>query len=283
MMERPLRRRQHHVAPHDWHVIDEGDGPFLLFLHGAGGSSDSMEAMMRPLSSDFRVFAPDLPGHGKTRAGSTARFSLRAMAEDIGHLVRSQTDGVFGIIGHSAGAAIAIALDRGLSPRGQVLINPALEPFEGVSSWAFPGLAKLLSGLPFASTALSAGLANRSAVERLLLANGSDPTEEQIARYLALVETPAHVTGTLRMMAQWDLKRDLPDLARIETPTLIVCGDADPTIPPRVGRRAADRLPRGRFETRPGGHLLHEDDPATFAAAIRDFIGVIPDLQSEAR
>ncbi|MXQ09752.1 alpha/beta fold hydrolase [Alphaproteobacteria bacterium GH1-50] len=272
-----LGRRRVASDPHDWLVIDEGEGKAetLLFLHGAGSSASSMEGMMRDLSGRYRVIAPDLPGHGSTRAGRRDRFGLKSMAEDCATLVETLGADIAGIVGHSAGAAIALALDARLTPRGHVLINPALEPFKGVSAWLFPGMARALSALPFASAGLSLGLGRPAAVTQLLLANGATPSDELVDRYRALAGSSRHIDGTLSMMAQWDLTRDLPPLAGIRTPVLLLSGENDPTVPTGSVRRAAGELPHGEFRAIPGGHLVQEENPGFIAETVEAFLDTL--------
>jgi pimeloyl-ACP methyl ester carboxylesterase len=45
-------------------VLDEGQGPPLLLLHGNPDNADEWSGLIRRLRSDFRCVAPDLPGYG---------------------------------------------------------------------------------------------------------------------------------------------------------------------------------------------------------------------------
>jgi pimeloyl-ACP methyl ester carboxylesterase len=46
-------------------VLEAGDGPPLLFLHGAGGIA-AWEGVLPLLSSKYHVYAPLLPGFGQS-------------------------------------------------------------------------------------------------------------------------------------------------------------------------------------------------------------------------
>ncbi len=51
------------------HLIDEGDGPALFFLHGLFFTAElAWRPLIDVMRSDFRCVAPDLPGHGGTPA-----------------------------------------------------------------------------------------------------------------------------------------------------------------------------------------------------------------------
>ena len=62
------------------------------------------------------------------------------------------------------------------------------------------------------------------------------------------------------------------------TPTLIVAGDDDPSVPLRNARMLAARLPeRARCTcVEGGGHLFLLDEPESAVAAIRDFLDATP-------
>src|SRR3954447_16458792 len=91
-----------------WHVQEMGDGPVLLLLHGTGASTHSWREVMPRLASRFRVIAPDLPGHGFTDALPPRRLTLPGMAAAIAGLLATLGAKPAMLVGHSAGAAIAI-------------------------------------------------------------------------------------------------------------------------------------------------------------------------------
>ena len=53
-----------------------GDGPDLLLLHGSGAATHSWRDLAPLLARDFRVIAPDLPGHGFTETPGGDGLSL---------------------------------------------------------------------------------------------------------------------------------------------------------------------------------------------------------------
>ena len=48
------------------HYRDEGHGPVLILLHGFMESIEIWDYFIEQLSSQFRVIAIDLPGHGRS-------------------------------------------------------------------------------------------------------------------------------------------------------------------------------------------------------------------------
>ena len=61
-------------------VSNEGQGKAVVLIHGAGGNYLSWPAQLRRLHG-FRVYALDLPGHGKS--SGAGRQSIRAYSEAV--------------------------------------------------------------------------------------------------------------------------------------------------------------------------------------------------------
>lgn len=261
--------------PHRWHVVEMGEGPGTLMLHGAGSSALSFRRMADRLEGERRLLIPDLPGHGRTRLGTRQRSGLQPMAEDVGRLAQDRLDRIDLVIAHSAGAAVALEMARHMDVGRIVAINPALRPFDGVAGWLFPMLAKALAINPLAPQILARMTGNTRRIRDLLKAQGSAVDDEMIAHYRALASDPRHVAGTLAMMGQWSvdpLRRALPGIA---TPVLFLAGANDQTVPPEVSEEAAGMMPNAEVVVMDGlGHLAHEEDPDRVVHAIRDFAPV---------
>jgi magnesium chelatase accessory protein len=258
------------AAPHQWCVWETGSGPTLLLLHGAGGSAHSWRQLIPLLASQYHIVAPDLPGQGFTRAGAR-RFSLDAMAEDLTRLCAHQGWRPAAIIGHSAGAALALRLTETLPepPRAVIGLNAALGAFEGTAGWLFPLVAKLLSLNPLVPRIFTTLFGGADKVERLIGSTGSTLDAAGLRQYATLVGDPVHVEGTLAMMAQWDLQGLRRRFLAMDVPALLIASGGDRTVPPRISREAAERLPKGRYVEIPRlGHLAHEEDAAQVAALI---------------
>ncbi len=266
----PNRSASRHIrsGPHLWHVQDIGTGPLLLLLHGAGGATHSFRNLI-PLLPGHRIIAVDLPGQGLTLLGDATRCGLDAMAADIVTLAAEQGWQPQAVIGHSAGAAIALRLAE-LMPVGQVIgINAALGTFDGVAGWLFPTLARLLARLPLVPQLFSKIAGTPRQVRQLLTSTGSRIEPEGEAQYLSLLRQPNHVAGTLGMMAQWDLGPMLRRLPQQTTPCLLITAAGDRAVPASVSERAAARMPHARWTNLPRhGHLVHEEAADEVAALI---------------
>lgn len=258
----------------DWHVQVTGTGPDLLLLHGTGASGHSWAGLV-PLLAGYRVIVPDLPGHGFSRAGNRARLGLDGMAGDLAALMAEQGWAPVAVIGHSAGAALALRLAEVLPrpPAALVGINAALGSFEGLAGWLFPRLARALSMSPLIAHGLARAATARARVEGLLAATGSRLGPEAIDPYRRLLARPEHIDGTLAMMAAWDLGPLMARLGQVDVPVLLLTAAGDRTVPPAVSRRAAARLPRAALTEVPHlGHLLHEEAAPLVASLILPFL-----------
>lgn len=260
-----------------WHVQVMGAGPVLLLLHGTGAATHSWRDLAPLLAEHFTVVAPDLPGHGFTQGRPAGGLAMPAMARAVGDLLHSLALEPALIVGHSAGAAIALrmVLDAIAAPGRVVGLSPALLPFPGLAATLFPGLARMLFVNPFVPH-LVAGLARGpgDAGRYLTRATGSTIDPAAVAFYRRLFATSDHVAGAITMMAEWNLEALARDLPRVRVPSLFVHGSADAAIPLASVRQAAALLADCWLEVLDGlGHLAHEERPDAVAALIRDFAG----------
>lgn len=251
----------------------------FLLLHGAGGSIHSWRDLLPILAQRFHVVALDLPGQGFTRAGSLRRCGLDAMAEDIAALCTANSWTPRAIIGHSAGAAIALRMSEMRDRSGQqgplsiIGLNPALGQFEGIAGWLFPALAKLLALNPLTARLFSAGPPQTARARRLIEGTGSRLGPEGLILYARLIADREHVEATLQMMSRWHIDPLLGRLDRISAPCLFLTGERDTAVPPRVSERAAARMPQCEVTQLPGlGHLAHEEAPQQVASLISTYL-----------
>lgn len=256
-----------------WHVQEQGAGPVLLLLHGTAAATHSWRDLAPLLAKRFRVIAPDLPGHGFTQTPSDHGFHLPAMAGEVAALMTALGVEPDWIVGHSAGAAIAIrmALDGLAQPRRIIGLNAALLPFPGAAGTLFPQLARLLFLNPFAPGLFAWRARESAAVPRLLRGVGSALDPRGIDLYARLLRTPGHIDGALKMMAHWDLATLAADLPKLATPLTLVTGLNDRAVPPAQAREVARHAAGVQVVDLPGlGHLAHEEAPQQIARLIAD-------------
>lgn len=268
----PSLSRRIALAPHRWHVQEAGTGPTLLLLPGAGASVHTWRALIPELARTHHVIALDLPGQGFTQSPNASRSGLEETTADIAELARFEGWKIDTVIGHSAGAAIALRLSQALGVGKVIGINPALDHFDGVAGWLFPVLAKLLALNPLTASFFAFG-ASPSRARRLIEGTGSRIDDEGLSYYTRLTGDRAHVNGALQMMARWSLDDLLADLPEIDARVLFLTGENDKAVPPSVATRAAAQLPNAETRELSGlGHLAHEEDPSRVLAEILQFL-----------
>ncbi|WP_050929651.1 alpha/beta fold hydrolase BchO [Aestuariivita boseongensis] len=263
--------------PHRWHVQQDGSGPTLILLHGAGGSVHSYRDVIPLLAQNYHVVAIDMPGQGLTQLGARHRCGLDPMAHDVAALIAQEGWEPAAIVGHSAGGALALRLSQLLPHTPAIIgINPALGHFQGLAGVLFPVMAKLLALTPGVAGFFSRSAANPDRVRNLIETTGTTLPDEGLALYRRLVGDRGHVDATLLMMAQWSLDDLLRDLPQITAPTLFLAAERDEAVPPSVAEAAAARMPNAQVTHLMAlGHLAHEEDPAQIAQLITQFLATV--------
>jgi magnesium chelatase accessory protein len=261
-----------HSGAMRWHLRTAGQGPRLLLLHGTGSASGSWNRLASILAAGFKVLAPDLPGHGLSGILPAGRMGLDAYASALSGLVADLRAWPELIVGHSAGAAIAarMALDRRSDRTAVLSINGALRPLSGWTWAMFVPIARLLAIHPFVPALVASRVASDPrAVRRLLDSTGSRIDDGMVAHYEQLMRSPAHLAGTLRMLAHWDLHALARQLHRLGPRLTLVAADCDRTVPPQDAGWVQARVPDSALWRLPGlGHLAHEEAPEAIARIV---------------
>lgn len=253
-----------------WHVQRGGRGPVVLLLHGTGSANFTWGGMLPRLVPACSVVAPDLPGHGFTTGAGRAALSLTGMARAIAALMATLGAAPALIVGHSAGAAVALRLaaDRRLLPQRVVGLNPAIIPPPATYRMLFAPILHRVATTRMAAAG-TAGLASFTPlVESLLHSTGSHVPAERARLYQRFFRSARHCRDVLTMMADWALPDLIPDLARVPCPVTLVCGRRDTWVPLQSLYRYASAIPEHTVLEVAGGHLFHEDHPTEAADVI---------------
>ena len=283
--------RQVSAAGLSWHVqhwprealnAGQPSTPAVLLIHGTGAATHSWRGLAPLLARHADVVAFDLPGHGFTstppRHWHTLQFSLPGMAAAVAELLQTLSFSPSLLVGHSAGAAIAVqlCLDGHARPDAIIGLNAALLPMGGLAGPLFAPAARLLA----ASSRVPQWFAQRAhqpqVLQRLINSTGSQIDATGMALYGRLVGNPVHAAGALSMMAHWDLYSLARSLRRLQTPLQLVVGERDLTVRPEQAQQVWARLSaaaRRPVITLPGlGHLAHEEDPQRVAEIVQSWL-----------
>jgi 2-hydroxy-6-oxonona-2,4-dienedioate hydrolase len=256
-------------------VQEVGDGPLVVFVHGANTSGASWAAIAAGLSG-FRCLLVDRPGTGLSPrlarpvdAGSLPAFAesfvvdiLDALGLPTAHLVATSFGGYVAL---RTAAAHPDRVDR------MVLYSwSAGLPAEHLPAFmrlmVVPGVGRLSAAMPQNRRSIRlvfTGLGHRAALEDGRI------TAQDLDAYLALVRDTDTMSNELDMgralIRPWGgidamlLPGDV--LASIRTPTLLLWGENDPFGGAAVARDVAARIPGATLELLPGaGHAPWLDD-----------------------
>ena len=245
--------------------------PGVLLLQGTGASTHSWRGLIPLLTPHASVLALDLAGHGFSDmpegGAASPIFTLPGLARSLGELLSAVQFSPSLVVGHSAGAAIALrmCLDDRMRPRCVASINGALAPLQGLAGQLFSPLAKLLARAPGVPELFAWRAGTPRVLYRLMDGTGSQLDAAGREYYRRLISNPGHAAGALGLMANWDLHGLWRDLPRLQTPVQFIVGSNDRIVPPPVSSQASARLrcePKLPAITLEGlGHLAHEERP----------------------
>ncbi|MDJ0497403.1 MAG: alpha/beta hydrolase [Acidimicrobiia bacterium] len=86
------------------YATNDGAGPPVVLLHGLTDRWQSLLPLVQALDSRWRVFAPDMRGHGRSGRSPTGVYLHTDLAADVVALAESVVGEPAVFIGHSAGA-----------------------------------------------------------------------------------------------------------------------------------------------------------------------------------
>jgi magnesium chelatase accessory protein len=240
-------------------------------LHGTGSSCHSWASIAPLLAAHYTLIMPDLPGHGFTQTPPDSGLSLPGMAKLLRDLLTALDVEPAFVIGHSAGAAIAVemTLDGFIQPQAILAINGAFQPFKGLAALLFPVAAHVLALNPVTIYAVAGGAKDSRRIEKLMRSTGSSIPGDMLARYRDLFTAPGHVAGMLGMMANWNLAPLVRRMADIQVPIYLFAGSKDAAVTPASARALCETVAKAHFINLPHlGHLAHEEDPEAVAAVV---------------
>jgi pimeloyl-ACP methyl ester carboxylesterase len=113
-------------------LVDDGgagDAPAVVLVHSAAGSTSQWAAQLAHLRRTRRAVALDLRGHGRSAPPRDGRYAVDGMADDVVAVADALGLRRLVLVGHSQGAAVAIAAAAKLPGRvaGLVLLDPATD------------------------------------------------------------------------------------------------------------------------------------------------------------
>ncbi len=241
-----------------------GDGPLLLFVHGAADDGRAWQPQLAALADEFTVVAWDEPGAGHS-SDLPPGFVLADFAHCLAALIETLAIGPAHLAGLSWGGTLVLELYR---HRPELVSTLILSDTYAGWKGSLPhdevrarveGARQMLAAPPERFDPTFPGLF------------AGDPPAEfvPLLNEIAAVVRPETLRTELDLMAAADLRDVLPSIA---VPTLLVWGELDARSPLGVARQFEQGIPSAELVVIPDcGHVSNLERPSQFNDAVRAF------------
>jgi pimeloyl-ACP methyl ester carboxylesterase len=269
------------------HLLERGEGPPLVMLHGTTASAGFFLPLLDELDG-VRALAPDRPGHGLSDPIDLPRDRFRdAVVGWLDRLLDTLGLDAPALLGHSGGGIWALwyALARPDRVERLVLIAPPALPGTHcplpMRPMATPGVGALLSRLappsPKSVLRFADFMGERETLARhpdlvdLFVATGRDRAADRVGRAeIRALASPFALLSPSGFRRRARVRSD--ELRRLSMPTLVIWGEREPLGDVSVARSITELIPDARLEVLPAGHAPWLGDPARTAGAIMEFV-----------
>lgn len=226
------------VAAKDVHAVP------VVLVHGFGVSSSYFVPTAERLAAEFAVYAPDLPGHGKSDT-PTEPLDIPRLADCLIAWMDALGLQRVSLVGNSMGCQIVVDAAVRYPDRIDklVLIGPASDPAGRTVAEQF---RRLVAGGPY----------ERPSLHKLLFVDYARMGRRLIPEF--------------RSMLRDRIEEKLP---RVTHPVMLVRGEKDPIVPQRWVDEAARLVGAERVVVIPRwGHAVNYSAARQLAAAISSFL-----------
>jgi pimeloyl-ACP methyl ester carboxylesterase len=227
-----------------WRVEHASREPVVL-VHGYAASSAYMAPTGHSLGASLPVFAPDLPGYGRSSRPERV-LGIPELAEALAGWMDAAGIERATFLGNSFGCQIIVELALRHPERVSraVLVGPTIDP----TARSVPRQAARLARDAFREPLPLAFIQTRD----------------------YLVFGPRRLLRTLQVMLDDPVEEKLPHVIQ---PTLVVRGGHDPIVPQRWTEKVARLLPEGRLAVVPrAAHAVNYSAPDELARLVLQFL-----------
>jgi pimeloyl-ACP methyl ester carboxylesterase len=264
----PVTERRLEVAGVSTPILEGGDGPPVVVLHGQGGFAAQRMPLVAELVTTNHVVAPDLPGLGASHLKNRKPDTTTVMTW-LAELIDETCAGPPALVGMSLGGAIAarFAVDHGDRIARLVLINSG-----GLGGRPSP--RALIALIRYAAHPTERSLARFRAhvmvdPERARR-NAGDRWEPLHTYMLELARTPSVRAANKRLLRELGIPAiPAEDLARITVPTFLVWARHDRVMALTHAERASTRHGWPLTVIEDAGHVVFADQPTATVEAVR--------------
>ena len=262
----PVTERRLDLAGVSTAVLEGGDGPPVVLLHGQGGWSGMWLPVVGELVATHRVVAPDLPGLGASQVPGGPPDAAGVLAWH-GELIQRTCPSPPALVGASLGASIAARFVIAHPDRVSrlVLVDAGslgrFRPAPGV-------VLAMIRFIARPNERTHRGFLRQVAVDparvRALM---GDRWEVSQAYNLDRARTPSVRAANRRLLRELGTKPIPPqELARIAVPTSLIWGRHDRVMRLRIAERASARYGWPLHVVEDAGHFTLEQPEASLAA-----------------
>ena len=266
------------VGPGAMHVERFGHGgTAVILIHGFGTSAFLWRHVAPAITAaGHTAYAIDLFGHGESDRPFDADFGIAAQAEYLDAAMTALRVARGIIVGVDIGGNIALRLAATRPERVEKLVLINTPAFDEVPARDISQMQRSTAKFAFRTTRGILGAA--PLIEGVLKGSVADPDTHMpvklIARYLAPFvgkDGVSHLLALASSIREEDMEE--VDLRTIHVPALVLWGERDQWLDPKVADRLVNALPDGRLVRLPGaGRLIPEESPDRMNELLLDFM-----------
>jgi len=255
-------------------ILDQGDGPAFVLLHGWTGCKEDWQDHIDVLATKYRVIAYDHRGHGASE--HAGNYSFPQLLADLEGVLSVLGVDECALLGHSMGGMIVqmFALTSPQRVRAMILEDtgtgrvrmpePHRQVILGLVSLAREQGMEAVFGLQ----ERAGGLAPENPAAARLREEHPERVEQQKKKFLA-VDPAAYGDLLHEMMEQEDR---LVALSSLAIPSLVMVGEHDVAFH-RISHRMVERMADTRLAWIEGaGHSPHSEAPESWRASVCGFL-----------
>jgi pimeloyl-ACP methyl ester carboxylesterase len=248
-------------------VLEGGDGPPLILLHGAIECGGAVWApVVARLAATRRLVIPDLPGLGESEP--MRRLDALSFARWLRALLRQAGDERPDLVAHSLGGSLAA---RFAAEHGDSLRRVVVYAAPAIGAYRLPlGLRVVAIRFGLRPSERNAERFDRWAFFDFDRCRERDPAWlEAFSAYTRSRALVPHVKRTMRQLVKAGTERVADaELRRIEIPAALLWGSHDRFVAPRLAEATTARLGWPLHVVDDAGHVPHIERPEAFVRAL---------------
>ncbi|MBI5896770.1 MAG: alpha/beta fold hydrolase [Desulfobacterales bacterium] len=261
------------LADHAIYYEVHGQGHPLVLISGLGTSHLFWWKQIAPLSAHFRLITLDNRGIADSSRVQAA-FSIADMADDVAALIDHLKLGACFVLGISMGGFVAATFALRHAGRVRKLI---------LASTSAGGPKHKVASAEILKMLIDTGGQDPEAYTRLVytalagtgyMQKHPEDLDRIVANALAKPLSPETYLYQLNAINGYMTTDGVDDaLDRIDVPTLVLHGDADPLVPLANGQNVARKIKKADLKIYPGGgHLPPIEVTTRFNGDVLDFL-----------